>query len=52
MCGAVFMHFSLILDKSGIMSEINGKELRLHVWDLVTSVQVLSAHQVDFLTRN
>ena len=30
----------------------NGKEWRLHVWDLVTSVQVLSAHQVDFLNRN
>jgi hypothetical protein len=30
----------------------SGKESRLHIWDLVTSVQVLSAHQVDFLTDN
>ena len=29
-----------------------GKELRLQIWYLVTSVQVLSAHLVDFLNRN
>ena len=49
MCKQVFMHFSLVLDKNGNISEMTS---RLHIWELVTSVQVLSAHQVDFLSRN
>ena len=43
MCGPVFIDFSLILDKSGYDLG-SDKESRLHIWDLVTSLQVLSGH--------